>query len=135
MQDDRGENDGQQDRRPEALAHHATNCLDVAPAARLRGERGDRAHDADTEQEEGHQEAVGQRACGQRLGAEPAHHDDVGRLQGVLGDLGDHQRPGQGEGGTEFAAPATQGWWDRRRRNGRRDVVAHCHFSHSRPML
>ncbi len=97
--DDRG--------RPQALAHRAPDLAHgVSVGAELARQHGRRRQgQADAEDEEQEIEVGAQRARGERVLAEPAHHRDIRRLHRHLGEVGQDQRPGERGGRPELGRP------------------------------
>jgi hypothetical protein len=87
----------ERERHPEALADRPPRLAHrMPPAAEIvRHHRRGRGHDPDREQQQHEADVDPEHARRQRLGAEPAEHQDVGRLDRDLAQIGQHDRQAQ----------------------------------------
>jgi hypothetical protein len=94
---------------PETLADGAAHLAHLAAPARAADDVGDQRRyrrDHTHAEHELDEEHVGaERAGGQELRAEPAHHHDVGGLDRDLGELAQRQRHGERQGRAGFSPP------------------------------
>ena len=87
-------------KRPPHVAHGIRSPPERGRHHRRGG--GDKAEQEDVESE-GQVERQGR--AGELGRAEAAHQQDVGRLDHLLGQIGEHQRPGERQGGAKLIAP------------------------------
>ena len=132
MPEDDPDRDGDHDGQPQALAHGAAHVAHrMALAAELRRHhRRRRDHQAEAEDQRNEIEVRAERAGGDGVRPEPAHHQHVGRGHGRLAEIGQNHRPAELQHGADFRAPRIF----RSARPGldRRHVLA-CPFAVLRP--
>ena len=105
---DRGQRHHDDSPGPKTLADRAADAPRLIGAARLGHQRGHSGHDAETEGDEGKLKVDRQRRGGQRLRAEPAHHDDVRGPNRDLTERCQHQRQGKRESRLGFGNPKSE---------------------------
>ena len=97
----RGEQEGARQRLMERGAQ-AGEVLAVG-ADQAGGERGERADDADAEQQQRRVHRLAESAGGERVGRQPAEHHHVSRGHQIDRDVGEHDRPAQRQRRADFA--------------------------------
>jgi hypothetical protein len=101
----------EQDRGPHRLADgppHVAHAVRAA-AALARDHRRRRRHHPHPEYEAEHVQVHAQRRRGERVRANAAEQDHVGRMNQGLRQIGQHHRRGQQRGRLGFAAPRVRG--------------------------
>ena len=98
--------------QPQAGAEGAADVAHRVEALAERGRHHRRRGDDQPEQEqvEGEGEVERQRRGGELGRAEPAHQQDVGRLDQLLGQVGEDQRPGERQRRAKLGAPVARSW-------------------------
>ena len=100
----------EQEREPCGVAHHRPDPAEAAGAEVLGHDRSGAGEDAHREGAEHPEEVARERARRDRLGADPAHHDDVGEQDGHVGEVAERQRAAPGERNRAgFAPPGREG--------------------------